>query len=293
MKTLKALGKRLLFPPLPVALPVIVLGAALLTYVFVAGLADTPLAYAAYTLSFYALVLACACIPRLIRLSERARENEHVNHFLSDYAFRTHATLGLGLLLNLGFAAFKLAAGAVYRSYWLVALGFYYAVLALMRFFLLRRLGGLRPCAPNLLAQYRTYQLTGALMLALNLVMSAIILQVVRDNQTYSYPGTIIYAFGAYAFYKIIMAAVNLIRRRGRDAPLFAAVRFLSFAVAMMSIFSLQTALLSAFGADEPQFRLIANAASGAAICLGILLIAVTMVHRGTRAIRSLSIHNS
>ena len=217
------------------------LGAALLTYVFVAGLADTPLAYAAYTLSFYALVLACACIPRLIRLSERARENEHVSRFLSDYAFRTYATLGLGLLLNLGFAAFKLAAGAVYRSYWLVALGFYYAVLALMRFFLLRRLGGLRPCAPNLLAQYRTYRLTGALMLALNLVMSTIILQVVRDNQTYSYPGTIIYAFGA----------------------------------------------------DEPQFRLIANAASGAAICLGILLIAVTMVHRGTRAIRSLSIHNS
>lgn len=55
MKTLKALGKRLLFPPLPVALPVIALGAALLTYVFVAGLADTPLAYAAYTLSFFNL----------------------------------------------------------------------------------------------------------------------------------------------------------------------------------------------------------------------------------------------
>ena len=292
MKTLKALGKHLLFPPLYIALPLIVLGAALLTYVFAAGLGETPLAYAAYTLSFYALVLACACVPRLIRLSRRARQNEHVDRFLSDYAFRTHTTLGLGLLLNLGFAAFKLLAGSMYRSYWLIALGVYYAILAMMRFFLLRRLGGLRPCASDLLHQYRTYRATGVMMLLLNVVMTAIIFQVVRDNQTYSYPGSFIYAFGAYAFYKIIMAAVNLIRRRGQDEPLFAAVRCLSFAVAMMSIFSLQTALLSAFGADEPEFRLMANASSGTVICLGILLIAVTMVVRSTRAIRSLRIRN-
>ena len=37
MKTLKALGKRLLFSPLPVALPVIVLGAALLSAGLIEG----------------------------------------------------------------------------------------------------------------------------------------------------------------------------------------------------------------------------------------------------------------
>lgn len=288
MKTLRDFGKKLLFPPLPLALPVVALGAGLLVYVFISGQEHTPLGYAAYLLSAYALVIACACVPELIRLSKRARQNEHVDRFLTDYAFRTHATLGLGLLLNLAFAVFKLFAGIIYGSYWLIALGVYYAILAMMRFFLLRRLGGLKPSASDLLAQYRTYRVTGVMMFVLNVVMTAIIFQVVRDNRTYSYPGTLIYAFAAYAFYKIITAALNLFRRRGQDEPLFAAVRFLSLTVAMMSIFSMQTALLSTFGSEELQFRLRANTASGAVLCAGSLLIAVTMVVRSTRAIRKL-----
>lgn len=268
MKALKELGKKLLFLPLPLALPVVALGAGLLVYVFISGQEHTPLVYAAYLLSSYALVIACACVPQLIRL---VRQIKLVNRLLSDYAFRTHTMLRFGLLLNLGFAVFKFAAGVVYSSYWLIALGVYYAILATMRFFLLRRLGALRACASDLLAQYRSYRVTGVMMLMLNVVMTAIIFQVVRDNQTYSYPGTLIYAFAAYAFYKIITAALNLFRRRGQDEPLFAAVRFLSLTVAMMSIFSMQTALLSTFGSEELQFRLRANTASGAVLCVGNL----------------------
>ena len=243
MRTLRDWGRRLLFPPLPVVALTAVLSAALLIHVFCAGREHSAIAYAAYVLSFYALVIVCA--------------------------------------------------GVLYASYWLIALGIYYAVLAVMRFLLLRRLGALASRACDLLAQYRTYRLTGAMMLALNLVMTAIIFQVERDNRAYSYPGTMIYAFGAYAFYKIIMAAVNLIRRRRQNEPLFEAVRLMSLAVAMMSVFSLQTALLSTFGADEPEFRLLANTSSGTVLCAGILLIAVTMAVRGTRAIRRMRSHPS
>lgn len=245
MRTLRDWGRRMLFPPLPVVALTAALSAALLIHVFSAGREHSAIACAAYALSFYALVIVCAGVPGLLRLVSRMRRNAHVSRFLGDYAFRTHLLLGLGLLLNLGFAAFKLIAGVLYTSYWLIALGIYYAVLAVMRFLLLRRLGALASCACGMLAQYRTYRLTGAMMLALNLVMTAIIFQVERDNRAYSYPGSMIYAFGAYAFYKIIMAAVNLIRRRRQNEPLFEAVRLMSLAVAMMSVFSLQTALLS------------------------------------------------
>lgn len=287
MKTLRDIGRRMLFPPLIAAAFLVLFAAGLLIFVFWTGREETAVAYASYLLSFYAMVVACAAIPRLIRLSQRARRNAHVDRFMRDYAFRTHTTLGMSLLLNLAFAGFKLLMGLLYRSYWLIALGVYYAVLALMCFFLLRRLGRAGACVADLTAQYRTYRLTGALMLALGVAMSAIIFQVVRDNQTYSYPGTIIYAFAAYAFYKIILAALNLIRRRGQEEPLLAAVRCLSLATAMVSVFSLQTALLSAFGAHKPQFRLMINAASGAAVCLGMLLIAVTMLCRSSRMLRS------
>lgn len=123
------------------------------------------------------------------------------------------------------FFSAALLMGIVYRSYWLMALGVYYAVLALMCFFLLRGLGSEGTCAASPAAQCRAYHLTGAMMLVLGMVMSAIIFQVVRDNQTYRYPSVVIYAFAAYAFYKIILAVINLIRRRGRETPLLAAVR--------------------------------------------------------------------
>lgn len=288
MKLLRKLGKGLLFPPLFVVFPLVPLSAGLLVYVFAAGREDTPLAYAAYALSAYALALACAAIPRVLRLGSQLRRHALVDRYVSDYAYRTHLMLRVGLLLNLAYAVFKLCTGVVYSSYWLIALGVYYALLAMIRFLLLRRRGEPGDCTAELAAQYRAYRLTGVLLLALGVVMSAIIFQVVRDNQTYSYPGTIIYAFGAYAFYRIIMAAVNLIRRRGRDDPLFAAARCLNLATAIVSVFSLQTALLSAFGTEKPAFRLIANAASGTAVCAAILLMAVMMVRTGSRSLRSL-----
>ena len=288
MKQLKAIAKTLLFPPLAVVLLLVPLSCGLLVYVFASGQEDTALAYAAYALSAYALVLACAAVPRVLRLGGQLRQNALVDRVVSDYAYRTHLMLRIGLLLNLGFAAFKLCTGVIFASYWLIALGVYYALLAMIRFFLLRRQGEAGAAAVDLAAQYRAYRLTGVLLLGLGVVMSAIIFQVVRDNRTYSYPGSIIYAFGAYAFYKIIMAAVNLIRRRGRDTPLFAAARCLNLATAIVSVFSLQTALLSAFGTEEPVFRLVANAASGTAVCAAILLMAMVMIRRGNRSLRSL-----
>ena len=88
MKLLKALGKRLLFPPLLAVLPLALLSTGPLAYVFAAGREDTPLAYAAYALSAYVLVLVCAAVPRMLRLGGQVRQNALVDHLVSDYAFR-------------------------------------------------------------------------------------------------------------------------------------------------------------------------------------------------------------
>ena len=79
MKTLRELGRRLLFPPLLAVAFLTLFSAALLVYVFGAGQEGTAVAYAAYLLSFYAVVAACAAIPRLIRWSKRVRRNAQVD----------------------------------------------------------------------------------------------------------------------------------------------------------------------------------------------------------------------
>ncbi len=295
MSSFASLLKKLLFPPLAVAVPLVLFSASLLIYVFLAGLTGVAVCYAAYTLSFYSLIMVCASVPSAMRACRGwIRRHAHMERFVSDYAFRTHILLFVGLFFNLAFAGLKFAAGCLYASDWLISLGFYYAVLALMRFFLLRRLGkaGAQPC--SLLAQYQTYRLTGILMFLLNIGMTGIIVLVIHDNRTYSYPGTLIYAFAAYAFYKIIMAILILIRRRKHTEPLLAASRSMGLAVAIMSVFSLQTALLSTFGdSSSPLFRQAINAASGSVVCIASLLIALRMIVRGSRAIQALRLHHS
>lgn len=50
-------------------------------------------------------------------------------------------------------------------------------------------------------------------MLLLSLAMAGMIVQMVLQNEGYSYPGTVIYASAAYTFYSLVLAAVNLGRR--------------------------------------------------------------------------------
>ncbi len=47
----------------------------------------------------------------------------------------------------------------------------------------------------------------------------------------------------------------------------------------MMSMLALQTALLSRFGADEPVFRRVMTGATGSAVCLISVVLALAMLH--------------
>ena len=117
-------------------------------------------------------------------------------------------------------------------------------------------------------------------MFVLGVAMSGMIVQMVRDGRTYSYPGVVIYAMAAYVFYNRTGTAVNLARRRRQQDWLLAAARCVSLACAVMSMFGLQTALLARFGADKPQFGHAMNAISGGVVCVITCAMAVGMCLR-------------
>ena len=57
----------------------------------------------------------------------------------------------------------------------------------------------------------------------LGVAMSGMIVQMVRDGRTYSYPGVVIYAMAAYVFYNLTVTTVNLARLRRQQDWLLAA----------------------------------------------------------------------
>lgn len=274
---------RILHQGAPVCLVLVPLATLLLIAVFALGWDESPLAGGVFALSFYALILVVAALVRRLRaLRDMASGNARISRFLGDYAYRTGLGLYAGLGVNLCFAALKLLTGWAYRSAWLSAAGAYYLILAVMRFGLLwgARTSGRMPESQRQCQGRLAYLRTGWLMFVLGVAMSAMIVQMVRDGRTYSYPGVVIYAMAAYVFYSLTVAAINLARRRRERDWLLAAARCVSLACAVMSMFGLQTALLARFGADRPEFGHVMNAISGGVVCTVICTMAVGMCLR-------------
>ena len=200
---------------------------------------------------------------------------------LLDYELRTKYILHLSLALNLLYALLKLGTGIYYHSFWMGALGIYYVVLSGLRFFLLRAM-------PLSESQRGTviYHRTAWMLNLLTLTMTGIFVQMVRENRAYEYPGVVIFAMALWAFAKIIVAAVNLIKRQREENKVLAAARCLSFAGALMSILALQTALLARFGEGEIAFAQTMNTLSGAGVTALMVTLSALMIARSRTRMR-------
>ena len=122
--------------------------------------------------------------------------------FLKNPQTRTGLTLYSGLLVNLIYAGIKLVNGIQYQSVWFAAVAIFYAVLSLMRFIVVKSVRGnmRKESKSRYIYGLRSYRFCGYLMFLLNVAMCGIVMQMVWKNESYYYPGYIIYLSAAYAF---------------------------------------------------------------------------------------------
>ena len=74
----------------------------------------------------------------------------------------------------------------------------------------------------------------------LNLALTGMVILVVTQNQTYRYPGNLIYAMGAYAFYSVITAVRNVVKFRKQNSPVLSAAKGINLASALVSMLALK-----------------------------------------------------
>lgn len=295
---MKQFIKRVLFPPLWLVILLIPLAAALLAAVFINGLDETWLAYPVYVLSAYTLAVTVAdVVTRLPKRYRRVRarmESHPVGHrYLNDPAFKVQVSLIATLTVNILFAVFHIGTGMLTRSYWSITIGVYYFILAVMRGLTFRRSVRLKRVGDPLaarIAELKTFRAVGAVLVLVNLTLSGIVILVIRDGHTYEYAGYLIYAMAAYTFYITVYSLVTMIRYRRYKSPLISASKIISFSAALVSMLSLETAMLTAFGGadDTGHFRQMMVAATGAVVCMLVLSMAAYMVMQATRALHTL-----
>ncbi|MBO5501155.1 MAG: hypothetical protein J6A48_03950 [Clostridia bacterium] len=268
-------------------------------YQLAAGQTEGWQAYASYGLSAYALVLVCVRVPGIIRAFrtgfeahpnvQRAVNAPMVQRYRSDAVYRASLSLYIGLGINLFNAAFQGIMVIAQRSLWFGALAGYYLLLTLMRG-LLSRYAWKNCVGSDLRREWQRYLACGITLLFLNLALSTVVALVVRRGSGFSYPGITVYVMALYAFYAIIHGIWNLCRLKHQHSPVLRASIMVSFVKALVSMLSLETAMLDQFGGDSsPIFRKIMTGATGAAVCALVLAVAGWMIFRAAKQLKSIS----
>ena len=250
--------------------------------------------FTCYQLSTYGLVVSVTAAVRVRAAYRRARgpnglltrfEQTPLGYLLMrDPAFRATAAIYLTLAWNLVVALVKLLAGLLLRSNWLVTLSTYYLVLALLRLLIVRpsRHGE----GPGM-ALLR-YRLCGRVLLAMNLVLAAVVVQAVLEKGVFRYPGPLIYLMAAYAFWAVTSATVKLFKSQRRDDLMFSAAKAVSLTAALVSMFSLEVAMIARFGDGGGLFRPVMVGALGSVVCLVELGLARYMIRRANQGLGKL-----
>ncbi|MBD5519295.1 MAG: hypothetical protein HDR07_12725 [Lachnospiraceae bacterium] len=287
------LKKIFILPPVPTLL-IAIPSFALVIYVLANGLENEIISYVSYILSAYAAIITVTGITGIVRLArqginshplvKKALDNPLVGRYLREDMFRAEAALYQGFFINLLYAGIKMFSGIYYRSIWFVTLAVYYILLAVMRASLLHYV---RKGEKGKRSEWRRYRLCGIILLFMNVALSGIIVLVISMNSGFVYPGVLIYVMAMYAFYATITAVWNLVKFRKYGSPVMSAAKVIGLTAALVSMLSLETAMLTQFGSDDGQmFRQIMTASTGAGISSIVLGMAIFMIWHSTKQIK-------
>ena len=283
--------------PFRLMLLLTVISTVSLISVFLMGWDATPIAYVVYILSFYTLsVITILCIkvfPGCYRkIKQNIYKNKIGNRYMTDAAFRIHISLYLSLSVNLLYVATNLFSGFWYGSAWFVILATYYTILAVMRFLLLRYVNK-TGIGKDRIKELRRSRLCGIILITINLVLSGSVLMMLYQNRGYEYHGVLIYVMALYTFYVTIQSVINIFKYRKYNSPVMQTTKEINFAAALVSMLSLETAMLSQFGsAESPEFRRIMIASTGAGVSIIIITMSIYMIIRTNKEIKLLRTQN-
>ncbi|MBP3697588.1 MAG: hypothetical protein J6J45_08600, partial [Clostridia bacterium] len=249
---------------------------ALLVYAFMFSTQSSVVSIVAYVVSAYTLTVACCRMPEIVKKTKNfLYSNKRSNLYLTDADVRARVSLNVGWLVNLSYSVFKLVLGIIYGSMWFLAEAEYYILLTVLRLWLIK---SDKKHAGNSAYMWKCFNRCGWWLLFLNFLMACIISQVIFRNEVYEYNGLVIYASAAYTFYRLIMSIVQIVKYHSAHNPVLSASKRLNLSASLMSLFALQTAMLTQFGSMEGMSNRVANGATGAAVSVAVICISVMMI---------------
>ncbi len=293
LNRLKTYALTLLFPHAAIAVLLVPVSLIFLVCSVLFLGAKTPVTILSYVVAAYTLTVWCCRIPRIVRLlKDFQKGNKYALLWRSDAHLRVLVSLYGSLTMNLAYALMQLGLGIYHASFWFSSLACYYFLLALMRFFLLRHTR-LHEAGVLMRDELRRYRACGWILLSMNLVLSLMVFFMIYWGRTFHHHEITAIAMAAYTFASFTVAIVNIVRYRKYESPVYSASKAISLASAAVSMLTLETTLMTAFGAEgekamTPQQQKIMLGATGAVISLLIISMAIGMIVTANRKLKKI-----
>lgn len=211
--------------------------------------------------------------------------NPYVNMYRTDIQYKMKFSLYWSLGINILYALLQLALGIYNHSVWFYSLSGYYILLAIIRFFLLKDARNTE-LGTNRFRELLLYRFCGILLLLVNVALAVITTYIVWQNRGFKHGEIITIAMATYTFYSMTIAIINVFKYRRYESPVMSAAKAISLAAAFVSMLSLETAMLTAFGTENtPEFRQIMTGSTGGAVCILVFALAIYMIIHSTKEI--------
>ena len=181
---------------------------------------------------------------------------------------RALQTALISLVTNIAYSTYYLVFAVLSGSWWMLTLGSYYLILSLVRFVVLQTKGKERFIV----------KFTGVMLMILSIPLVGTVVLSVTEDRGQEFHMILMIAMAAYAFTKITLATINLIKSRRSSSAALITLRNISFADAFVSIFALQRSMLVSFEGMSEAEIVIMNAALGSAVCVVVFLLGINLI---------------
>ena len=181
----------------------------------------------------------------------------------------------VGLIINFAYAIANCILGFITRSWWFITVGVYYTVLATTRFSVLMIE---KKSNDNSVTELFAKRITGILLLVLSLCLTGVnVLSAVEDRGT-KFHEIVMIAIATYSFTKITVAIIGLVKSKKIHSPVTSILRNISFADAVVSIYTLQRSMLVSFPGMAPSEIKLFNILTGTAAWIVVMFLGINLV---------------
>ena len=162
--------------------------------------------------------------------------------YVNDYKRKTVVMTLPSVPFDIIYSGFCLVMSVLSQSLWLFIMAIYYFLLCMLRVNVLYRAGRGAVFKGKRFSERKNYKKFSRNLILLDVVFAYAVYLITKNNVIHDYPGILVYAFGIYVIYKVLLAVINIFRA-GKSKSLTAlSLRKIGIVDAMVSLLALEWA---------------------------------------------------